>query len=149
MLCRLCTNCDGFLINHRVHSARLSVQSSALGPPTPCPRKRVCLPPTWVLGGGETQSLAGEGVGGPYSDEGRDTLVSFVYYNHSTPSTHTLTIAGSVTINAKTTVHCSLQVPPWWCTDMAFFDGNFISRVKAIFIFQTNSSFVLQKAPEP
>jgi hypothetical protein len=54
-------------------------------PSTPYPRKRVLLP---LLGlRGETHSRAGEGVGGPNSDEGTDTLVLYnlyVYYNPST-----------------------------------------------------------------
>ncbi len=32
----------------------------------------------------ETLSLGGEGMGGPKSDEGTDTLVLYVYYNPST-----------------------------------------------------------------
>ncbi len=32
----------------------------------------------------ETHSVAMEGVVGPYSDEGTDTLVLYVYYNLST-----------------------------------------------------------------
>jgi hypothetical protein len=46
-------------------SARLSVQSSELGPPPPHPQASVALP----------HSLAGSGVGGPDSAEGTDTLV--------------------------------------------------------------------------
>jgi hypothetical protein len=48
-----------------------------IGSPNPLPRKRVCLPPIWVLGG--PHSLAKEGVGGPNSDEGTDTLVLYMY----------------------------------------------------------------------
>jgi hypothetical protein len=44
-------------------------------------------PPTWVQGG-ETHSLAGEGVGVPDSDEGTDTLVLYLYYNSSTRMAH-------------------------------------------------------------
>ncbi len=70
------------LLMHSVYTnAMLSVQSSELGP-HPLIRKRVLPPP---LGSrGETHSLAGEGVGGPNSDEGTDTLVLYVY----NPSTH-------------------------------------------------------------
>jgi hypothetical protein len=59
---------------HRVYRvpARLSVQSSELGPHT---RKRV-LPPLGPRG--ETHSLAREGLSGPKSDEGIDTLVLYV-----------------------------------------------------------------------
>jgi hypothetical protein len=90
-----------------IQSARLSVQSSELGPLT-C--KRVLLRPIWIQGedthslAGEgdgtqfrrrdrhsrtlgilyTHYLAGEGVGNPISDEGTDTLVLYVYYNPST-----------------------------------------------------------------
>ncbi len=55
-----------------IQSARLSVQSSEL-----CPSTLL-----WVQGG--KHSLAGEGVGGPNSDEGTNTLVLYVYYNPST-----------------------------------------------------------------
>ena len=48
----------------------MSVPSSELG--TPLPRTRVCLPP-WTQKGGATLAFAGEGVGGPDSDEGEDT----------------------------------------------------------------------------
>jgi hypothetical protein len=44
---------------------------ASVAPPPPGPR-------------GETHSLAGEGLGGPNSDEETDTLVLFVYYNPST-----------------------------------------------------------------
>jgi hypothetical protein len=52
-------------------SARLSLQSSQLGPPSPA--GECVLLPFGSRGG--THSLAGEGVGGPNSDEGTDTVV--------------------------------------------------------------------------
>jgi hypothetical protein len=57
--------------------------------PTQSPARECFSSPT--LGPrGETHSLAGEGVGEPYSDEGADTLVLYlrVYYNPSTVYTH-------------------------------------------------------------
>jgi hypothetical protein len=56
-------------------STRLFLQSSELGPPpapTPSPASE-SVPTLWFRGEG-THSLAGEGVGGPYSDEGTDTV---------------------------------------------------------------------------
>jgi hypothetical protein len=35
--------------------------------------------------GGGTHSLPGDGVGGPYSDEGTESLVLYVYYNEYNP----------------------------------------------------------------
>ncbi len=55
-------------------SARLFLQSSELGLPQPLTRRRVC-PPLLVGGGGGGNSLAGEGVVGPNSVEGTDTVV--------------------------------------------------------------------------
>ena len=56
------------LASQNVKSARFSAYLPELGPPPPLgPR-------------GETHSLAGEGVGGPNSNEGTDTLVLYVYY---------------------------------------------------------------------
>jgi hypothetical protein len=55
-------------------SARLSLQSSELGPTPPPPHPQASVSPPLVPGGG-THSLAGEGVGGPNSDEGTDTVV--------------------------------------------------------------------------
>ncbi len=49
-----------------IQIVRLSFQSYELGPPPSHPEGSV---------EGETHSLAGEGVGGPNSDEGTDTLV--------------------------------------------------------------------------
>jgi hypothetical protein len=48
----------------------MSVPLSELGPPTPSP-KQLWLPPlgSWGGGAGDTHSLAGEGVGGPNSDD--------------------------------------------------------------------------------
>jgi hypothetical protein len=64
-----------------IQSTRLSFQSSELDTPTPSPPRECALPPFGSKG--ETHSLAGEGVGGPNSDEGTDTLVLYAYYNHS------------------------------------------------------------------
>ncbi len=50
-------------------------------PPQPLTRKRVFLPPGSK---GETNSLAGDAVGEPSSDEGTDTQVLYVYYIPST-----------------------------------------------------------------
>jgi hypothetical protein len=52
-------------------------------PPNPPPARECCSSPLWVQGG--TDSLEGEGVGEPNSDERTDTLVLFVYYIRSTP----------------------------------------------------------------
>ncbi len=56
-----------------IRSARLSLQSSELGPPTPSPASECCSPHLGPSGG--TQSLAGDGAGGADSDEETDTLV--------------------------------------------------------------------------
>ncbi len=62
------TQASGF--PQSIQSARLSFQSSKLGPVT---RKRKLLPPPPPFGSkGETHSLAGEGVGGSNSDYGTD-----------------------------------------------------------------------------
>jgi hypothetical protein len=58
--------------DYRVQSFLSSLRQ--VGSPYPLTRRRV-LPPR------ETHSLAGEGVGGPISDEGTDTLIFYVYYN--------------------------------------------------------------------
>ena len=59
----------------------MSVPSSELDPPPPTPQTKVAPPlaPRTQVGG--THSLPGEGVGGPYSDEGTESLVLYVYYN--------------------------------------------------------------------
>ncbi len=61
-------------------SARLFLQSSELRLPHPHPltRRRVCSPPPLVQGG--YTLTAGEGVGGPNSDEGTDTMVLLSTY---------------------------------------------------------------------
>ncbi len=57
-----------------IQSARLSVESSALGPPTPSPARWCCSPPLWIQGGGH--SLGGGGGGGdPIPTKRSDTLV--------------------------------------------------------------------------
>ncbi len=43
-------------------------------PPTPLPAGE-CPPPLWLVGAGGAHSLAGDGGGGPKSDEGTDTVV--------------------------------------------------------------------------
>jgi hypothetical protein len=53
-------------------SARLSLQSSEVGPPVPSPASE-CCPPLWFRGGG-THSLSEEGAQVANSDEGTDTL---------------------------------------------------------------------------
>jgi hypothetical protein len=66
---------------HRVDSTRLFLQSSELGPSTPSPAGE-CVPSPFGSGRREHArliSLAGEGVGGPDSDEGTDTVVLYVY----------------------------------------------------------------------
>jgi hypothetical protein len=55
-----------------VKSTRMSVKSSELGPPTPSPAIEGVSSP--IRSGGEPHSLAGEGVGGPNSDDCTDTL---------------------------------------------------------------------------
>jgi hypothetical protein len=57
-------------------------------PPTPITCMGVLRLPPFVSRGG-THSFAGEGVGGPNSDNGTHTLVLYVYYNPSTGSTET------------------------------------------------------------
>jgi hypothetical protein len=52
-------------INHRV--VRVLNFSPVVGIRTPSPADD--MPPLIWLGGGDTHSLAGEGVGGPHSDE--------------------------------------------------------------------------------
>jgi hypothetical protein len=49
--------------------------SSEMGPPTP-PLASECVPPLCIqkVGGGEQHSLAGEGVGGPNSDDWIESL---------------------------------------------------------------------------
>jgi hypothetical protein len=57
-----------------------------IGSPHPLTRKGVLFFPP-VVPGRETRSLAGEGMGGPNSDEGTDTLALYIctlYYNPST-----------------------------------------------------------------
>jgi hypothetical protein len=59
-----------------------------IGSPTPSPARDCCSSPPlgpWR----KTQSqLAGEGGGGPNSDEGKDTLVLYVYYSPCTVLPH-------------------------------------------------------------
>jgi hypothetical protein len=62
------------MIGTEYRSARLSLQSSELDPPTPSPADE-CCPSPLVPGGGGTHSLAGERVGGSNSDDGTDTVV--------------------------------------------------------------------------
>ncbi len=65
-----------FSSQHRVQSARLSFQSFELGPPpTPSPPQGMLLLPLRVQGG-ETHSLAGEGVGVPIPTKGQTLLFS-------------------------------------------------------------------------
>jgi hypothetical protein len=70
------------LFPQSIQSARLSLQLSELAPPAPSPASEFC--PLHMGPMGEPHSLAGEGVGGPNSNEGTDTLVLYVYYNPST-----------------------------------------------------------------
>jgi hypothetical protein len=68
-----------------IHSARLSIQSSELGSPTPSPSRECCspalgAPPLWVLlrfgsEGGDTLACGGGATADPNSDDGTDTLV--------------------------------------------------------------------------
>ncbi len=53
-----------------------------IGSPHSLARQRVWLPPGPA--GGDTHGLAGKGMGGSNSDEGAETLVLYVYYNHLT-----------------------------------------------------------------
>jgi hypothetical protein len=55
-----------------IQSARLSLQSSVLAPAL-SPASECCPLPRLITGGG-THSLAGEGMGGPNSDEGTATF---------------------------------------------------------------------------
>jgi hypothetical protein len=73
-----------------------------LVPPTPPQPQMSVTPPLWVQGGRHTSlGGGGEGVWGPNSDEGTDTLVLCVYYN---PSTGT-TLRSSLRL-----IHCTLLV---------------------------------------
>ncbi len=54
----------------------------------PPPHRRVWLPLPQDPSEGETHSLVGKGVGGPNSDEWTESLVLYVCYNPSTPSSH-------------------------------------------------------------
>ncbi len=63
-----------------MQSARLSVQSSELGPPNPSPAISV-VPLPFGSKGGDTLACGG---GGPNSNEGTDTLVLYVHYDPST-----------------------------------------------------------------
>jgi hypothetical protein len=94
------------LYRQRIQNARLSFQSSELGPPPPHPHGSVPTPPLWVQGGRHTR-FRGGGVGGPNSDLGTDNLVlytitplqlyitvvfhpalSYLYYDLQTSRTH-------------------------------------------------------------
>ncbi len=55
-------------MSQSIQSARLFIQSSESGPPTPSHAGECALP----FGSGGKHSLAGEGVGGPDSDEGTE-----------------------------------------------------------------------------
>jgi hypothetical protein len=57
----------------RVHM--LFLQSSELGLPHPLTRRRECVPPSFDCGGWGTHSLAGEGVEGPNSGEGKTLCI--------------------------------------------------------------------------
>jgi hypothetical protein len=59
-------------------SARIFLQSSELGPPTPPPHPQASVSP--FGSGGGTHSLGGEGLEGPNSDEGTDTVLLYVCY---------------------------------------------------------------------
>ena len=64
------------------YTLRVSVPSSELGPPTPYTASEVApplAPRTQV--GGDTFASGGGSVGGPNSDEGKESLVLYVYYN--------------------------------------------------------------------
>jgi hypothetical protein len=71
----------GISQSQSAQSARLSIQAAELGPPARSPARECCSPHLGT--GGETDSLAGEGVGGPNADDGTDTLVLY-RYNPST-----------------------------------------------------------------
>jgi hypothetical protein len=58
-----------------IQSSWYSVQSSELGPPIPAPAASVA--PPLLVQGGATHSLGREGVGGPDSDEGTETLILY------------------------------------------------------------------------
>jgi hypothetical protein len=60
--------------------ARLSIQSSEFGPPTPSPAKE-CCPPLPLGPRGEIHLLAGEGEGTQFRRLG--TFVLYVYYTVS------------------------------------------------------------------
>ncbi len=57
----------------------MSVPSFELGPRNPSPASECGSPKD--PSGGETQSLAVEGMVGPNSDEGTENLVLYIYYN--------------------------------------------------------------------
>ncbi len=70
----------------RIQSARPSIQSSELGPPTPSPARECCYPPP-LDPRGETNSYS-EGVEGINSDNGAHTLVLYVYMYYSITLIH-------------------------------------------------------------
>jgi hypothetical protein len=65
-------------ISHRVYRVPGFLSSRPNWVPHPLTRE-CCSPP--LDPSEETHSLAGEGLAGPNSDEGTDTLVLYVYYN--------------------------------------------------------------------
>jgi len=71
-----------------IQSARHSIQSCELGPPTPSTARECCPPPLDPRG--ETHSLPDEGVRGTNSDDGAYTLVLQVYYNYNTSTTEAM-----------------------------------------------------------
>ncbi len=79
-----CTQCTGMknIFAQSIQSVRLSVHSSALGPPTHSSASEYCSAP---LGPRGRHTRWGRGDwGGPNSDEETDSLVIYVYYNRST-----------------------------------------------------------------
>jgi hypothetical protein len=65
------------------YSTRVPVPSSEWGPSNPFPSAAPQDPRE-----GETHFLVGKGVGGPNSDEWTESLVLYVCYNPSPPSSH-------------------------------------------------------------
>jgi hypothetical protein len=70
------SNLEAFL-TQSIHSVRLFLQSSELGPPPPLTRRRVCTP-LWFRRGVIPDCGRGDG-GGPNLNEGTDTVVLLVY----------------------------------------------------------------------
>jgi hypothetical protein len=78
------------VFEHRVYRVPGFLSSRPKWVPHPFIRKGLLLLPTLRPRGEGVHSLAGEGVGGPNSDEWTDTLVLYLYYSTSKALNHDL-----------------------------------------------------------